>query len=72
MDNKNNFVRGIMSLFLYDSDEEIVPDLTGAKDGQEHQECGYFTIDNLPSPLGSGLKDIINKLLSKKFSTINI
>ena len=71
-DESNNYVRGILSVFVMDSDEEIYPDLTGAKDGQEHQGCGYFTIDNLPSPLGSGLKDIINKLLSKKFSTINI
>ena len=71
-DESNNYVRGILSVFVMDSDEEIYPDLTGAIDGLEHQEYGYFTIDNLPSPLGSGLKEIINKLLSKKFSTIKL
>ena len=66
MDNKNNFVRGIMSLFLYDSDEEIVPDLVGAKDGEEHEDYGYFGLDDLPSPIGDGITEIINTVLFKK------
>jgi hypothetical protein len=45
-------------------DEEVLPDLDNAPDGDEHIQCGYFTVDNLPSPLGNELKEIILKVLS--------
>jgi 8-oxo-dGTP pyrophosphatase MutT (NUDIX family) len=60
-DGKN--VKGIMSVFLYDSEDEILPDLTDAKDGQEHEDCGYFGLDNLPRPIGGGLEEIVKKVL---------
>ena len=60
-DGKN--VKGIMSVFLYDSEDEILPDLTDSKDGQEHEDCGYFGLDNLPRPIGSGLEEIVKKVL---------
>lgn len=71
-DNSGTYTKGILSVFVMDSDEEIYPDLEGARDGEEHQSCGYFSLDNLPTPLGSGLKEIISKLLSKKLSTIRL
>jgi hypothetical protein len=37
-----------MYVFLLESDERIIPDLENAEDGDEHTECGYFTVDNLP------------------------
>lgn len=64
-DNSNNYTKGILSVFITDSEDEIYPDLVGSKDADEHEDCGYFSIDNLPSPLGSGLKDIVEKILNK-------
>ncbi len=40
--------RGLMYVFLLESDSKIVPDLENAEDGDEHTECGYFSIENLP------------------------
>jgi ADP-ribose pyrophosphatase YjhB (NUDIX family) len=40
--------KGLMYVFLYETENEIVPNLEKAKDGEEHTECGYFNINNLP------------------------
>lgn len=40
--------RGLMYVFLLECDKKINPDLENAKDGEEHTECGYFTVENLP------------------------
>jgi len=40
--------RGLMYVFLYEPKDRVIPDLDNAKDGDEHTECGYFTIENLP------------------------
>jgi hypothetical protein len=37
-----------MYVFLMETDERINPDLENAKDGEEHTECGYFDLENLP------------------------
>jgi RNase adaptor protein for sRNA GlmZ degradation len=42
----------------------MLPDLDNAPDGEEHTDSGYFTVDNLPSPLGDEMKEIILKVLS--------
>jgi 8-oxo-dGTP diphosphatase len=65
-DESNNYTKGILSVFVMDSDKEIYPDLIGAKDGNEHEDYGYFGLDNLPSPIGDGLTEIINTVLFKK------
>jgi hypothetical protein len=57
-------LKGVMSVFLYDVDEEMSPDLENAQDGDEHTDSGYFTVDNLPNPLSNELKEIILKVLS--------
>ena len=36
-------VKGLMYVYLLETDEEIIPDLENAIDGEEHTECGYFT-----------------------------
>jgi len=59
-------VKGLMYTFLMEIDEEINPDLEKAMDGSEHTECGYFTYDELPSPIGSQLKKLIKTILDKK------
>lgn len=40
--------RGLMYVFLYEPQDKVIPDLDNAKDGDEHTECGYFTLENLP------------------------
>lgn len=40
--------RGLMYVFLYEPQDKVIPDLENAKDGDEHTECGYFTLENLP------------------------
>jgi ADP-ribose pyrophosphatase YjhB (NUDIX family) len=41
-------VKGLMYVFLWNVDKKVKPDLVNAIDGEEHSECGYFSIDNLP------------------------
>lgn len=61
-DGKN--LKGLMYTFLMETDDEILPDLANAKDGSEHTECGYFTYDELPSPIGDQLKELIQTIIS--------
>lgn len=41
-------VKGLMYVFLMETDEKINPDLENAVDGDEHSMCSYFNINNLP------------------------
>ena len=52
--------KGLMYLYEYNSDTELIPDLENAKDGEEHTECGYFTKKQVKK-LETGEK--LNKLL---------
>ena len=63
-DGKN--VKGLMYTFLMEVDEEMTPDLENAYDGSEHTECGYFSYDELPKPIGEQLKELIKGVLRKK------
>ena len=56
-------VKGMLYIYFNDSPEEIVPDLVSAKDGDEHTECGYFSKDNLPTPLSDQLKKLVYVVL---------
>ena len=40
-------VKGLMYVYLLDVEEPIIPDLENAIDGEEHTDCGYFTIDEI-------------------------
>mgnify|MGYP001400406845 CR=1 FL=1 len=40
--------KGLMYVFLYETNKKLVPDLKNAKDGEEHSELKYFTLQNLP------------------------
>ena len=42
-------VKGFMYVYLLNVEEPIIPDLENAIDGEEHTECGYFTIDEIKS-----------------------
>ena len=57
--------KGLVYVYLYESKEEIYPDLINAKDGREHSECGYYSINELDGlTLSPEMKKIIIKVLS--------
>ena len=41
-------IKGLMYVFIMETDKKIHPDLENAKDGEEHTECGYFDLETLP------------------------
>jgi 8-oxo-dGTP diphosphatase len=63
-DGKN--VKGLMYTFLMEVDKEMNPDLENAYDGSEHTECGYFSYDELPKPIGSELKRLLKGIIKEK------
>jgi len=58
-------LKGMMYVFLMDENEELHPDLENASDGDEHTECGYFGVNELPSPIGEKMKSLIEIILKK-------
>ncbi len=59
-------VKGLMYVFLWEVNKKVKPDLENAIDGDEHTECGYFDVDNLPEhdendKLMSLIKNILKK-----------
>jgi|694.fasta_scaffold00102_190 ADP-ribose pyrophosphatase YjhB (NUDIX family) len=59
-------IKGLMYVFMMETDEPINPDLESAKDGEEHTECGYFNLENLPFDNKSDqLCKLIMRLLKK-------
>lgn len=55
--------RGMMYCYIHTVDEDIVPDLQKAKDGDEHTQCGYFYQNEIPSPISPELYKILTKVL---------
>jgi hypothetical protein len=49
----------MMYVFGTDVKDEIHPDLENAIDGEEHTECGYFGMDELPKPMNETLRDFV-------------
>jgi len=45
--------------------EKIYPDLENAKDGYEHDQCGWFKFDDIPSKIDENLKKVIELTLNK-------
>ena len=58
-------VKGLMYVFLLRVDEKVYPDLDSASDGEEHTECGYFGIDELPEPMDEQFKKLLINILTK-------
>lgn len=57
-------VKGLMYVYRLDSDVELEPDLENAKDGDEHTDWGYFSIDEItPEHCGTQLYKLIEVLL---------
>ena len=59
-------IKGLMYVFMMETDKPINPDLENAKDGEEHTECGYFNLENLPfDNKNDQLCKLIMRLLKK-------
>lgn len=55
--------RGMMYCYVYETNDDINPDLKNAKDGDEHTQCGYFNENEIPSPISPELYNILIKTL---------
>lgn len=64
-------LKGLLYLFITEFDKEILPDLENAKDGEEHTECKYFKINELPDKMSEELREIIQKILKKSLTDID-
>ena len=63
-------IKGTMYVYQLDTDNEVYPDLANAIDGEEHSECGYFTINEIKTEMvGTFLQKLI-EIISKKVDTI--
>ncbi len=63
---KGDKVKGFMYAYLLDVKNEIIPDLSSAKDGEEHTECKYVSIEEFNKiNLDSFLKKLIRVLSTK-------
>jgi ADP-ribose pyrophosphatase YjhB (NUDIX family) len=59
-----NDVKGLMYVYLLEVDDQINPDLDLAKDGHEHTECGYFSINEIDEySTGTQLFKLIQNIL---------
>ena len=63
MNRKGTKQSSVMYVFLNDVDKPIHPDSENAEYGEEHSECGYFSIDELPEPIGENLKEYLKNVL---------
>ena len=51
-------------VYLYDTEDELVPDLKAAKDGFEHTRCRYVRKDDIPTTTSS-MENILTKVVLK-------
>lgn len=59
-------IKGLMYVYLFEVNEEIIPDLENAIDGEEHTDCGYFSIGEIdPMTSGTYLHRLIEIILEK-------
>jgi 8-oxo-dGTP pyrophosphatase MutT (NUDIX family) len=62
---KNDKVKSILHIFLFEVDSEVEPNLKYAQDGHEHTECGYFDIEEIEDlEIEESLKKFISKIFS--------
>lgn len=59
-------IRGIMYVYLLETDTELHPDFENAMDGDEHTEWKYFTLNQIrPEKTGIQLHKLITTVMSK-------
>ncbi len=57
--------KGLMYVFLWEVNEKVYPDLDNAQDGEEHTECGFFGLENIPVDKNDQLYKLIENILTK-------
>ena len=59
-------VKGLMYVYLFETEKEIMPDLENAIDGEEHTDAKYFTLKEIdPMTSGTYLHRLIEIILEK-------
>jgi ADP-ribose pyrophosphatase YjhB (NUDIX family) len=56
--------KGLIYVYLYESDKKMTPNLDKAKDGHEHSDFGFFTLEDLPIGKNEELYKILTKILN--------
>jgi len=60
-------IKGLMYVYLFNTEEEIKPDLVNAIDGEEHTECRFFSLGEVdPMSSGTYLHRLIEIILGKE------
>jgi ADP-ribose pyrophosphatase YjhB (NUDIX family) len=58
-------VKGFMYVYLLNVESPLYPDLLNAIDGEEHTECGYFTLEEIkPETSGEYFHKLAEIILS--------
>jgi 8-oxo-dGTP pyrophosphatase MutT (NUDIX family) len=59
-------LRGLMYVYLLETETELEPDFENAMDGDEHSDWGYFTLKEVkPERTGTQLHKLITHVMSK-------
>ena len=59
-------MRGIMYVYLLETDTELEPDFENAMDGDEHTDWNYFTLNEVePDKTGTQLHKLITHVMEK-------
>ena len=59
-------VKGLMYVYLLETEDELNPDFEKAKDGEEHTDYGYFTKEQLEeNKIGTYLYRLLEIILEK-------
>ena len=59
-------LRGLMYVYLLETDRELEPDFENAMDGDEHTDWNYFTLNQIKSErTGTQLHKLITHVMSK-------
>ncbi len=58
-------IKGFLYMYLLETENRIFPDFINAKDGEEHDNFGYFSVNNLPLNISSQLENVVKLILKK-------
>ena len=58
-------IKGFLYMYLLETENRIFPDFINAKDGEEHDNFGYFSVNNLPLNISPQLENVVKLILKK-------
>lgn len=58
-------IKGFLYMYLLETENRIFPDFINAKDGEEHDNFGYFSVNNLPLNISPQLENLVKLILKK-------